>query len=80
MAEVIVEVPEELKREVKGIPGIELSLVVSRLLKAKLERIVRLERIVSKSKLSEEKANELADEISLSLSRRYEKLHKRRLI
>jgi hypothetical protein len=76
MVEVVVDIPEELKKEVEGIPGLELSLVVSRLLKDKLDRMIRFERVLSKSKLSEKKAEEIATKISRSLSKEYDRLHK----
>lgn len=76
MVEVVVDIPEELKKEVEGIPGLELSLVVSRLLKDKLGRMIRFERVLSKSKLSEKKAEEIATKISRSLSKEYDRLHK----
>jgi len=74
MAEINVEVPEDLKREVEQVSEIDLSLAVSRLIKEKFERLARLKRIVSKSELSEEKAVKLSDKISESLARRYEEM------
>ena len=74
MAEIKVEVPEDLKREVGQVSEIDLSLAVSRLIKEKFERLARLKRIVSKSELSEEKAVKLSDKISESLARRYEEM------
>ena len=74
MAEIKVEVPEDLKREVEQVSEIDWSLAVSRLIKEKFERLARLKRIVSKSELSEEKAVELSGKISESLARRYEEM------
>ncbi|MCD6213879.1 MAG: hypothetical protein J7J46_02755 [Candidatus Desulfofervidus sp.] len=74
MAEIKVEVPEDLKRVVEQVSEIDLSLAVSRLIKEKFERLARLKRIVSKSELSEEKAVKLSDKISESLARRYEEM------
>jgi|GEM_PF-2723929 Cu/Ag efflux pump CusA len=56
MPEVMVDLPEDLVKELEKISKLDLSMVVSRLLKEKLARIARLEKIISKSKLSEEKA------------------------
>jgi len=77
MKEVVLrlEVPEDLK-EIAEISEAEISLAVNRLLKKKLLEISEIEMILSKSKLSEEKAREIAKEISLSLSKEYEKLYK----
>ncbi|MDW8033530.1 MAG: hypothetical protein RMI79_01050, partial [Nitrososphaerota archaeon] len=61
MPELIVDLPEDLVRELEQVSKLDLSLVVSKLLKERLARLARLERIVSKSKLSEEKAREIAD-------------------
>ena len=74
MAEIKVEVPEDLKREVEQVSEIDWSLAVSRLIKEKFERLARLKRIVSKSEVSEEKAVELSGKISESLARRYEEM------
>ncbi len=74
MVEIVVEVPRDLEFLIK-VPKIELSLFVSRLLKEKLERIERLERGLQKSKLTEEKAEELANKISEGLAKRYIKLY-----
>jgi len=62
------EVPEDLK-EIVEIPEAEISLAVNRFLKRKLLEIAEIERILSKSKLSEERARE----ISLSLAKEYER-------
>ncbi len=77
MEEVVVKVgvPEDLK-EIVEISEAEISLAVNRFLKKKLLEIAEIERILSKSKLSEERAREVAREISLSLAKEYEKLYK----
>ena len=76
MAELVIRIPEDLKREVEQVSEIDWSLAASRLIKEKFERLARLKRIVSKSELSEEKAVELSDKISESLARRYEEIFK----
>ena len=76
MAEIKVEIPEELKQEVEQVSEIDWSLAASRVIKEKFERLARLKRIVSKSELTEEKALELSDKISESLARRYEEILK----
>lgn len=75
MAELKVEIPEELK-ELASASNINWQLALERRLKEELEELARLKRIVDKSMLTEEQAKELADEVSLSLARRYEKLLK----
>lgn len=74
MAEIRLEIPEDLKLEIKQASKIDWSVAATRLIKEKFERISRLKRIVSKSRLTEEKALQLSDKISESLARRYEAL------
>lgn len=74
MAEIVVKIPEDLGLGMKEIPETTLSLLASRLVKEEFERLARLRRIVSKSKLTEEKALEISAKISKSLAKRYEKM------
>ena len=74
MDEIVVKIPEELKSEFRAIPNIEVSILVSNLLKDKVSRIVRFKQAVSRSKLTQPQADKLAYEISESLSERYDKL------
>ena len=69
-----VEIPAELRSEFKAISEVELSILVSRVLRDKFSRLARLKKIVSKSKLTEEQAVKLADKVSKSLAKRYDKL------
>lgn len=75
MAELKVEIPDELK-ELESASGINWQLAVEKRLKEEFEELARLKRIVAKSKLTEEQAKELSDEVNLSLAKRYEKLLK----
>ena len=45
-------------------------MLFSRFLRRELEEIREIEAVVSKSKLTEAKANELADEVSLAIAKR----------
>jgi hypothetical protein len=74
MAEVKIEIPEDLSEEFTCISKEEWQLLFSRFLKEELERIKKVESIVAKSKLTEKQAKKLADEVNLSLAKRYEKL------
>ena len=78
MEEVVLkmEVPEDLAIELREIPKVEWSLVINKLLKEKLSKLVRLERIIKKSELSEAKALEISDKINESLAKRYGVLYK----
>ena len=80
MAELLLRVPDEVRREFetvlgREIPGKMWQLLFSRFLneelREKLSEIKRIESIVSKSKLTEKQAKELADEVSLSISKRF---------
>ena len=57
MAELKIKIPEEV-RFFKQVSDIDWSIAVSKLLKSKLERIAELQRIVSKSKLTENDVEE----------------------
>jgi hypothetical protein len=63
MAEIKVEIPEELREEMKELPNVNWQLVLRRTLKRELEENLELKRIISKSKLSEEDVEELSDKI-----------------
>lgn len=76
MAEVCVNIPDELK-ELSSVSKINWQLIVGRILKEEFEELTRVKKIVDKSKLTEEQAKELANEINLSLAERYEKLLKK---
>jgi len=70
MEEITLEIPEDLKF-MKEIPNIDWSILISRILKEKLEEIARLKRNLSGSKLTEKDIEELSDKINGSLSKRY---------
>ncbi len=75
MMKLEVEIPEELK-ELKSASQISWQLAVEKRLKEEFNELARLERIAAKSKLSEKKAKELADEVSLALAKKYGTLAK----
>ena len=74
MKEISIKIPAELESEFRTISEIELSIIINKLLKNELSKIIMFKQIVSKSQLTEEKAEKLADEISISLTKRYEKM------
>ena len=71
MGEIKVEIPEELREEMKELPNVNWQLVVRRTLKRELEEILELKRIISKSKLTGEDVEELSDKINESLAKRF---------
>ena len=78
MGELRVEIPEELREEMKELPNVNWQLVVRRTLKRELEEILELKRIISKSKLTKEDVEELSDEINESLAKRFRESLKQR--
>ena len=70
MSELTIKIPAELEF-VEQMPKIDWSILVNQLIKSKLDRVVRLQRIVAKSKLTEKDVEELSDKINESLSQRY---------
>jgi len=74
MAEIVVKIPKELEEDFKKIDPLFLELAIQRLIKERLEEFVKVERILTKSKLTEREALELGREVNKSLAKRYEKL------
>ena len=70
MEDIIVKLPEEL-RFIRQASNVDWSVLVSKLIRLKLEEIMRLQRGLSKSKLTEEDVEELSDKVNTSLSKRY---------
>lgn len=70
MEELRIKIPEELK-SFKQVSDIEWSTLVSKLIKSKLDKIAKLKKGLSKSKLTEEDVEEFSDKINTSLSKRY---------
>ncbi len=73
MAQVTIDIPVELEEELRPLPKAEWSLLISKALKGKLEKAARFRRMVSKSKMTQEQADRLADEIDRAMAKRYEK-------
>jgi len=75
MVEITISIPEEIE-ELAYISKINWQLAILRKLKEEFEELAEVKSIVSKSKLTQEQADELADEVNLALAKRYEKLLK----
>lgn len=71
MAELKLQIPEELKEEMEQFPGVEWQVAVRKLLKEELGRMLELKTIVSKSKLTEKDVEELSDKVDESLAWRF---------
>jgi CCR4-NOT transcriptional regulation complex NOT5 subunit len=74
MAEIVVKIPKELEEDFKKIDPLFLELAIQRLIKERLEEFVKVEKILTKSKLTEKEALELGRKVNKSLAKRYEKL------
>jgi GTPase SAR1 family protein len=74
MVEIVVKIPKELEEEFKKIDPLLLELAVQRLIKEKLEEFVEVEKMLSKTKLTEKEALELGRKVNKALAKRYEKL------
>lgn len=70
MAEIVIKIPDELSY-MKDTSDMEWTLLVNKILQERLDRIARLQKIVSKSKLTEKGVDELTDKINTSLAKRY---------
>jgi len=70
MEDIVIKIPEELNF-VKQVPKIDWSILVSRLIKSKIDKITRMKKIVSKSQLTEKDIEDLSERINASLSQKY---------
>ena len=71
MAEIRIEIPKEVEEEIRSISKKTLSLIVNKLVKEELENMVRLKKIISKSKMTERGVKELADKIDEVVSKKF---------
>jgi len=71
MAEIRIEIPKEVEEEIRNISKKTLSLIVNKLVKEELENMVRLKKIISKSKMTERGVKELADKIDEAVSKKF---------
>ena len=74
MAEIIVKISEDLKREMDKVP-VDWSKVARDAIREKAMRLTRLKAMVSKSKLTEEDALKLGRKVSEGLHERYKEMH-----
>jgi len=74
MEELCIKLPEEIVKELKLLSDVDRSVFIASLIKNRIEKMARLKKIISKSKLSEEKANEIADKINESLAKKYKEI------
>ena len=69
--ELTFEVPKELEEDMKKLPGIELSLAITRIVNSEFERFARLKQIVARSKLTEEDVKEFSDKVDSAVAKKF---------
>ena len=69
MSEIVVKVPDEL-REFESISPINWQLIVGKRIKEEFDEMVRLKKIVAKSKLTEKDVEDLSEEVGVALAKR----------
>jgi len=72
MTELKIKIPEELKREMEKF-GVDWSPAIRRMIKREIQNLTEIERIISKSKMTEEEALELGGKVSKSVAERFRK-------
>jgi len=65
-----VEIPEDLKF-MENVKNIDWVILVSKILKSRLDEIAKLKKNLSRSKFTEKDVEEFTDKINTSLSKRY---------
>ncbi|MBI2971434.1 MAG: hypothetical protein HYY37_03395 [Candidatus Aenigmarchaeota archaeon] len=70
MSEIVVKVPSEL-REFESISPINWQIIVGKRLKEEFGEMVRLKKIVAKSRLTEKDVEELSEEVGVALAKRF---------
>jgi len=70
MAELIIEIPDELDF-IRRVSNVDWSVLFNKLLRSKLDEISQLKVGLSKSEFTEKDVGEFSDKINESLSQRY---------
>ncbi|MEK6888432.1 MAG: hypothetical protein AABX14_05810 [Candidatus Aenigmatarchaeota archaeon] len=70
MTEIVVKVPNEL-REFESISPINWQIIIGKRMKEEFDELVRLKKIVAKSKLTEKDVEELSEEVGVALAKRF---------
>ena len=72
---ITIEIPEDMKEEFNEIPDEQWQLLFSQFMKNKLDERKKwneVKKIIDKSQMTQEQADELADEVSIAIARRIE--------
>ncbi len=70
MAELKIKIPEDLKMEMEKF-CVDWSLIIRRTIKREIQNLTEIERIISKSRLTDRDALELGEKISKSIAERF---------
>ena len=73
MAELKIKIPEELKKKIEKL-GIDWSPAVRRMIEKEIQNLGEIEKIVSKSKMSDEDALEIGKKISKSIAEKFKSM------
>ena len=72
MAELKIKIPEDLKRKMEKF-GVDWSPVIRSAIEREIQNLTEMERIISRSRMTEEDALELGEKISKSIAERFRK-------
>ncbi|WP_202319184.1 hypothetical protein [Archaeoglobus neptunius] len=72
MAELKIKIPEDLKRKMEKFE-VDWSPAIRKMIEKEIQNLTEIEKIVSKSKMTEEDALELGEKISRSIAERFRK-------
>ncbi len=70
MSKIEIEVSDDLNF-IKMVPSVNWTVLVSKILKERLNEIEEIKRIVSKSKLTEEDVEEISSKINMAAAENY---------
>jgi hypothetical protein len=72
MTELKIIIPEDLKRKMEKF-GVDWSPAIREMIEREVQNLTEIERIISKSKMTEEDALELGGKVSKSIAERFRK-------
>ncbi|MEX2725163.1 MAG: hypothetical protein Q6367_014825 [Candidatus Freyarchaeota archaeon] len=72
MTELKIKIPEDLKREMEKF-GVDWPPAIRRMVKREIQNLTEIEKIISKSRMTEEDALELCGKVNKSVAERFRK-------
>jgi protein-tyrosine-phosphatase len=70
MAELKIKIPEDLKKKMEKFE-VDWSPAIRRMMEREIQNLTEIERVISKSRMTEEDALELGEKISKSIAEKY---------